>query len=219
AALTRDLEQRYPDDFIPYSSIDPRKSDDIEADVRLHLDTYGWRGLKPYQPRHGLPYNDPLYDPWYRRANELGCFVKLHQTAIGDRFYEEIEAVATKYPNLSLMLAHSGWTWEVARARAAFAKRFPQVYLDLTFTSVLHGVVEYFCEEGLEDRVLFTTDAPMRDAIQQFGWVVYADITEEQKEKILGRNALRMFAHAGLPVAEELRRRYGLSENFAKRTG
>ncbi len=173
-ALTRDLEQRYPDDFIPYAVLDPRKSDDVAADVRLMLDEYGWRGLKPYQPRQGLRYDSPLYDPWYARGNEVGAFVKLHQTAIGDTFYDEVEGMATRFPNLSLMLAHSGWTWEVARARAAFAKRFPQVYLDLTFTSVLHGVVEYFCDEGLEDRVLFTTDAPMRDPIPQFGWVVYA---------------------------------------------
>ncbi len=216
-ALTRDLQLRYPDDFVPYAALDPRKSDDVEADVRLMLDEYGWRGLKPYNPRMGLPYNDPLFDPWYARGNELGAFVKLHQTAIGDTFYEEVEDVAVRYPNLSLMLAHSGWTWEVARQRAAFAHRFPQVYLDLTFTSVLHGAVEFFCEEGLEDRVLFTTDAPMRDPIQQLGWVAYAEVTEEQKEKVLGRNALRMFAHAGQPFVEDLRRRYGLSEDFARR--
>jgi predicted TIM-barrel fold metal-dependent hydrolase len=216
-ALTRELQLRHPDDIIPYAALDPRKSDDVEADVRLMMDEYGWRGLKPYNPRMGLPYNDPLFDPWYARGNELGAFVKLHQTAIGDRFYEEVEDVAVRYPNLSLMLAHSGWTWQVARERAAFAKRFPQVYLDLTFTSVLNGVVEFFCEEGLEDRVLFTTDAPMRDPIQQFGWVVYAEVSEEQKEKILGRNALRMLAHAGLPLAEAIRRRYGLPDDAAPR--
>ncbi len=206
--LIHDLTTRYPDDFIGYATIDPRKSDDVEADVRLCHDVYRFPGLKPYNPRVGLPYNDPLYDPWYRKGNEIGGFVKLHQTAIGDAFLDEIADLATRYPNMNYLLAHSAWTWNVARERAAFARAHPNVYLDLTFTSVLHGVVEYFVEEGLADRVLFCTDAPMRDPIPQLGWVVYSRIDEADRARILGGNMLRVLAHAGVPL-EALHRRYG----------
>jgi predicted TIM-barrel fold metal-dependent hydrolase len=109
---------------------------------------------------------------------------------------------------MNYLLAHSGWTWEVATERAAFARSRPNVYLDLTFTSVLHGVVEYFVEEGLPDRVLYCTDAPMRDPIPQFGWVVYSRIDEADKEKILGGYMLRVLADAGVPL-EGLRHKYG----------
>lgn len=194
----RDLCERFPDDFIAYATIDPKKSDNYEAEIALCHDEYGFRGLKPYNPRVGLPYNSPSYDKWYEKGNEIGGFVKLHQTAIGDNFLNEIADIAVRFPNMNYLLAHSAWTWRLARERAEFAKKFPNVYLDLTFTSVLHGVIEYFVEEGLEDRVLFTTDAPMRDPIPQFGWVVYAQITEAQKEKILGGNALNILNHAGL---------------------
>jgi predicted TIM-barrel fold metal-dependent hydrolase len=102
---------------------------------------------------------------------------------------------------MNYLLAHSGWTWEVARSRVKLAKERKNIYLDLTFTSVLHGVVEYFVDEGLADKVLFTTDAPMRDAIPQFGWVAYAKISEVDKEKILGGNMLKLLAHAGLDVS------------------
>lgn len=207
--LIHDLTQRYPDDIIGYATIDPKKSDDYAADVHLCHDVYGFPGLKPYNPRVGLPYNAPLYDLWYEKGNQIGGFVKLHQTAIGDNYLDEIADLAARYPNMNYLLAHSAWTWDVARERADFARSRPNVYLDLTFTSVLHGVVEFFVEEGLADKVLFCTDAPMRDPIPQFGWVAYSRIDEADKAKALGGNALRVLAHAGVDIAP-LRQRYGL---------
>lgn len=207
--LIYDLTRRYPDDVIGYATIDPRKSDDYEADIHRCHDVYGFPGLKPYNPRVGLPYNSPHYDPWYEKGNAIGGFVKLHQTAIGDDYLEEVAEIAERYPNMNYLLAHSGWTWGVARRRADFARTRDNVYLDLTFTSVLHGVVEHLVEEGLADKVLFCTDAPMRDPIPQFGWVVYSRISEEDKEKILGGNMLRVLEHAGVPVTP-LHRRYAM---------
>lgn len=209
--LINDLQTRYPDDLIGYATIDPKKSADVAADIRLCHDTYGFRGIKPYHPRVGLPYNDPMYDAWYEKGNEIGAFVKLHQSTIGDNFLGEIDDISRRYPNMTYLLAHSGWTWEVARERAAFAKTRPNVMLDLTFTSVLHGVVAFFVEEGLGDRVLFCTDAPMRDPIQQLGWVAYSQVDEPWLEAALGGNALRVLAHAGLTLPA-LRTHYGLDQ-------
>jgi predicted TIM-barrel fold metal-dependent hydrolase len=42
------------------------------------------------------------------------------------------------------------------------------------------------------EKVIFGTDAPMRDPISQFGWVVYSRISEEGKRKILGLNMQRI---------------------------
>jgi predicted TIM-barrel fold metal-dependent hydrolase len=207
--LIHSLTRRYPDDIIGYATIDPKKSDDYEADIRLCHDVYGFPGLKPYNPRVGLPYNSPLYDTWYRKGNEIGAFVKLHQTAIGDEYLAEIAEISERYPNMNYLLAHSAWTWEVARSRVDLVKSRSNVYLDLTFTSVLHGVIEYFVDEGLEDRVLFCTDAPMRDPIPQFGWVAYSRIPESIKEKILGGNMLGVLRHAGVSL-DQLYRKYDL---------
>lgn len=206
--LIHDLQERYPEDVIGYATIDPNKSDNYAGDIALCHDQYGFRGLKPYNPRVGIPYNSPKYDLWYEKGNEIGAFVKLHQTAIGDNFLEEVAEISERFPNMNFLLVHSGWTWEVARSRVDLARERSNVYLDLTFTSVLHGVVEYFVEQGLADRVLFNTDAPMRDPIPQLGWVVYSRIPEADKEKILGKNALTLLEHAGLDL-RDLRGKYG----------
>ncbi|HBN83163.1 MAG TPA: hypothetical protein DDZ89_04910, partial [Clostridiales bacterium] len=71
---------------------------------------------------------------------------------------------------------------------ARYAKKYPNIYLQITYTTVTQGVMEYFVKEGLADKVLYGTDAPMRDPRPQLGWVVYADIPTEDKKKILGGN-------------------------------
>ena len=55
----------------------------------------------------------------------------------------------------------------------------------------------------------------LQDLVEDCQWRV----KQAENMKVLGRNALRMLAHAGLPVAETLRQRYGLSADFARRDG
>ena len=74
------------------------------------------------------------------------------------------------------------------RKAAEVAKKYPNVYLQLTFTSVPEGLIEYLCRDGLADKTLYGTDAPMRDPRPQLGWVAFADISTEDKKKILGGN-------------------------------
>lgn len=68
------------------------------------------------------------------------------------------------------------------------AKKYDNLYLQLTYTNVPEGVIEYLCAEGLADKTMYGTDAPMRGPRPQLGWVAYADISVEDKKKILGGN-------------------------------
>ncbi len=61
-----------------------------------------------------------------------------------------------------------------------------------------NGTIEYMVKELGSERVLYGSDAPMRDPFPQFGWVVYADISEEDKKNILGRNMQRILSDVKL---------------------
>ena len=43
-----------------------------------------------------------------------------------------------------------------------------------------------------DEHVLFGTDAPMRDPRQQLGWVLWSDLPEQTRVKILGANFQRI---------------------------
>jgi predicted TIM-barrel fold metal-dependent hydrolase len=100
----------------------------------------------------------------------------------------EMMDLAPRYPNVAFIMAHSGGSFKDARLAIEIALANPNVYLEITLTSVTYQVIEYMVAHVGADRVLFGTDQPMRDPIPQFGWMVYSHCTFEEKKKMLGLN-------------------------------
>lgn len=181
---------------IGYAVLDPNYVTDWQAELRYYYLQNGCMGIKPYYPRMRVPYNDPWFRPWWEFGNAHRLFALMHPS---DNFVQEMEDLASRYPDITFLLAHSGWTWKVARQHVGLARAFPNCFLEITFTSVLGGVIEYMVREVGSERVVYGSDAPMRDPAPQFGWVAFADIDEQDKRNILGRNMQRILARVNLP--------------------
>ncbi len=186
----------FPDEIVGYAVLDPNYVEDWDAELRYYYEEKGFRGMKPYFPRMRIPYNDPRFGPWWEYGNEHHLFALMHPS---DNFIVEMHDLAKRCPNVNFLLAHSGWSWKIARQHVALTKEYPNCFLEITFTAVTNGAIEYMVEEVGSERVIYGSDAPMRDPFPQFGWVVYADITEEDKRNILGRNMQRIFDAVKLP--------------------
>jgi len=182
---TKQAIEEFQQRFIGYATFDPRFVTDWPGELKRCYEENGMKGLKPYYPKNGVPYNDPRYSAWFQYGNDHHLFALMHMS---DRFISEMEELAPKYPEISFILAHSGWTWKVARDHSALAKKYGNVFCEITFTAVTNGIIEFLVQEIGSEKVLYGSDTVMRDPIPQFGWVVYADIPEEAKRNILGRN-------------------------------
>ena len=186
----------FPEEIIGYAVLDPNYVTDWEAECRYYYEECGFRGMKPYFPRMGVPYNDPRYEPWWEYGNAHHLAALMHPS---ENFKEEMLDLAARFPNVSFLLAHSGWTWRQAHLHVELARKFPNCFLEITFTSVLNGSIEYMVRELGSERIVYGSDAPMRDPFPQFGWVVYANISEDDKRNILGRNMEGILARVNLP--------------------
>lgn len=82
----------------------------------------------------------------------------------------------------------------MAREVVAGMKLHQNIWAELTLTPVTNGVIEWMVSEVGDDRILFGTDAPMRDPRPQFGWVAWADLPVESRKKILGANYMRLLS-------------------------
>jgi len=185
-----------PGSFIAYATLDPLYLTDWDAALDYCYRQHRMMGMKPYFPRQGFPYNDPRYAPWWEFGNRCHLFAKMHPS---DNFVAEMHDLAPRYPNVNFLLAHSGWTWRHAREHVALAQQYPNCHCEITFTSVTNGTIEWMVQEAGEDRVIYGSDTPMRDPFPQFGWVAYADISEQAKRKILGLNMEKIIAQVQLP--------------------
>lgn len=178
--------QAYPGVIEGYATIDPNYSEDFQADILKWHEHYGFKGVKPYYPGVGIPYRSPRYSPWFSYANQHRLFVLLHQDTAN--YLSEVEELASTYADASFLLAHSGGSFQIARERSELANRFANVFLEITLTPVPLGVIELLVAKAGPEKVIFGTDAPMRDPIPQFGWVAYAHISHEHKKMIFGGN-------------------------------
>jgi len=184
---------RYPDRFIGVAYVNPShlSPDRLMREVRLRVEEQGFRGLKPYH-RVDLRYDHPLYEPCWEYANERRLYALLHLMTAVTGGPEVVDKLAERYPDVQWLVAHVGGRWKLAREVATLVKKRKNVWAEITYTAVLNNIIEWMVSEVGDDRILFGTDAPMRDPRPQLGWVAWADLPLESREKILGRNFLRV---------------------------
>ncbi len=175
----------FPQNIIGYATLDPNYVKNWGTELKRCYKNYGMKGMKPYYPRNKVPYNDLRYKPWFKYGNKHRLFALMH---FSDNFFKEMKELASKYPEISFLLAHSGMSYETARKHVALAKKFKNIFLEITYTAVTNGVIEYMVREVGSKRVIYGSDTAMRDPIPQFGWLAYADISETEKRNILGKN-------------------------------
>ena len=193
-------QESFPDIVVPMATVDPTQmtTDEMAAEIDRMFRRGPAAGLKPYHSM-GVAYDDPAWAPFFEFGNEHRLFTLLHPLgklgwSPGNPQTKGFVELATRYPDLSVLIAHSGGSYAFARAAVWVAKQAPNVFLEITLTPVTSRIIEWLVSEVGADRVLYGTDAPMRDPRPQFGWVVHADIDEAAKRQVLGLNLCRILA-------------------------
>lgn len=176
----------------PYLLIDPNYIENIEETAFKYHIVHRFPGMKMLYSRIKRRHTDPVFDPWWKIANENKLYALLDSCDYAG-FLDDVAELAERFPDVSLFLDHAGGSFARAEACVPLAKKYDNVFLQLTYTTVPEGMLEYLCSEGLASKALYGTDAPMRDPRPQLGWVAHADISIEDKKKILGEN-MRMIA-------------------------
>lgn len=194
--LAREMKQ-FPDRIIGYCSIwSARFGRKAVDEVRRCYEEYGFRGLKLVHTVVGLgsyqlltTINEPAMYPIVAAAADLGMPILAHSTP------EECAGILDAVPNARILMAHSGGCptalgdWFRA---IEVAKHYPNIYLDTASSQIDMGYVEAMVEGVGAERVIFGTDMPLIDPNFGVAKVTGADLTEEQKELILGKNILRL---------------------------
>jgi predicted TIM-barrel fold metal-dependent hydrolase len=176
-----------PGRILGYVSVFPSDQARVRAAVTHWLGA-GFSGLKMHDS-NGFRYDDPAYEPAYELANERALPVLLH-TWGGPVQFEAAIAIARRFPDLTVILAHGGSANPDAYIRAVLAA--PNLVMDTCFSRCPLGLLEHLVAGVGAERVVFGSDCCFYSLTQQLGKVMAADLDEAAKRLIRFDNAARI---------------------------
>lgn len=143
-------------------------------------------GIKIHSPLHKydiLEHGDKIFS----FADRMGATVLMHPDRI-----EDMVSFADRYPNMKLIIAHIGSRAHIDAIKNA---KHGNIYTDTSgCLSALNNVIEYATETVGSEKLLFGTDA--YSIPFQYCRIALARISNEDKENILFKNAIRLFPKA-----------------------
>ena len=170
-------------------------SDDLERDVSEIL-KLGLKGIKLHPDIQRFKTDD-------KRAMDIFALAEMNHLPVcvhtGDYRYDysnpnRIKPVLEAFPDLLMIGAHfGGWSmWEDASHEYA---KYDNIIVDCS--SSLYSMTPDKAKELIRlygaSRVMFGTDYPLWDPIDEIERFMKIDLTEEEKEKILYKNASELF--------------------------
>lgn len=183
-----DACDRFPDHFIGFTYL---SADHVEKSLEL-LERCNANGpcqlVKLWISQYA---DDPRLDPIFVRAIELDAavmahtFVKATGNMSRESTYHHVVNRARRHPALKIWLAHYSGRWEEA---ARVVRDCPNVCMDTSGGEPEDGIVNCLLKHIPADRIFFGSDAPGRSFVVQMAKVLSANVTEEQRTKMLGQN-------------------------------
>jgi uncharacterized protein len=197
----------------PVVSVDPTKGPEaIAAAIELWEHQPEIAGVKLFPGYQAFYPHEQRVAPLYEFAHRRGVPVLIHQGDTLDRNgllkYArpiEVDEVAVRYRDVKFVLCHFGNPWIDEAAELVYKNE--NVYAD-TSGLLAHPSAPQFermveqsrlrltqaiVAVGAADRVLYGSDWPLEDLRTAVGLVERLDLPEEDRAKILGENARRLF--------------------------
>ena len=197
----------YPDVFIGFCSVDPRKGKAAVEELERSVLSLGLRGLKLHPIHQAFFPDDPAFIPLFAKAEELGIPVLMHSgyaaagaNAPGGGGFElaysrpipHVDSLAARHPGLTIIMAHPAWPW--IQEQVAVALHKSNVFIDLSGWAPRYIPKELISEASgrLRKKILFGSDYPYISPVTWLEQFQELDIRDESRPLILHDNAARI---------------------------
>lgn len=187
--------EQFPGRIIPYVTINANYPfAQIEAEIKHWRERGSIRAFKLHPALHSRKATDDHYAPLFEYANAYRLPVLAHSWA-GDALGGPavLAELAARYPEANILIGHSASSWQMVDEATAAALQHPNLYLDLTGSGLIYGLLEDLVGRVGASRVLLGTDMPFIDPRPGLGRVLMSGLTEGDKRLILGLNAKGLF--------------------------
>lgn len=199
-----DVMGRFPGKVVGFAGIDPLNGMRSVRAVDHAIRNLGLKGISIEPFSRQVAANDRRLYPVYTKCAELGVPVVVTCGPLpfpGPRISQgdvrAIDDVATDFPELTIVIDHSGWPW--VTETIAIVYRHENVYIDTSLYSHFPGA-ELFADAAntiIKDRILFASAFPTVPLDKALKNVRKLPFSPEALEGVLYGNAQKLLARLG----------------------
>lgn len=159
-----------------------------------------FKGIKIHPSFHLVPADDERYEAVWKYASKNKLPILAHTWDISltnpvqaYSFPSRFEPYLKKYSEVILIMGHSGGRHDGIREAARLGRAYSNVYFDTAGDIYSNCWLEFLAGQVGSDRIMYGSDYSMMDQRNMLGVVMGSDLTIEDKENILYKNAARLF--------------------------
>lgn len=184
--------ERWPDRLLGFAYVNASYPEESLAEVERCIQDGPMLGVKLWVG--GRCDNEDI-DPLIRRCGELNAlvfqhtFFKVTGNLPGESTPDDIAQLATRHPDVPLICGHTGGDWTLG---IRSIRQFSNVSVGIGGSDPAAGFVEMAVRELGPERVLYGSDIGGRSFASQLAKVYGAQISDEQRNLVLGGNLRRM---------------------------
>ena len=152
-------------------------------------------GVKVHPEAHHFPikeYGEELFS----FCSQQKAIMQIH-SGEANSMPEDMVAFADNYPEVTVIAAHLGCGSDgdpSHQVRAIKRCKNGNIYTDISSVrSILPGILEWAVEQIGAEKLLFGTDTPLHHIGMMKARVIYSELSYEQKQRILHKNAEKLF--------------------------
>ncbi|MBQ2840752.1 MAG: amidohydrolase [Oscillospiraceae bacterium] len=183
--------KEFPGRIYGYVCLNPTYMDDMVPELEKYKDNPGFKGIKFHISINKTPFSSPKYAPALKYADEHGMVVLMHTYGIDQLV--ALAAVSDEYKNAKFIAAHSEVGIDSVERIGEAVNSRSNFYVDTALAGAAEGSIELLAKYVDTKKILYGTDIAFYSPNFTFGRIALADIDDEAKLDILGRNAEKLF--------------------------
>jgi predicted TIM-barrel fold metal-dependent hydrolase len=184
--------EKAPDRLVGFFSSDVKAKDAVDLFTEA-VTKYGAKGMKIHPVYAACAADDEKWIyPLLERAGELKVPVMFHSGEAPYATPWQIGLAAMDFPKTTIILEHMGFdAMCFTNAAIKMAKKSENIILGTTGVMYEFPITKAVNAIG-DDRIVYGGEIPMNNPLHEILKVKLAKISDEAKEKILGRNIARI---------------------------
>ena len=193
--LVSQAVQEHPERFWGLCRVDPWQGDAAVAEVRRGFEALGACGLYLDPWEENFQANDNVVEPVLEAAGSYRKPVVINAGHLRVSHPTQVRDIVARFPAVQFVACNGGQiniSGMLQREARQMLETCPNVAIQTAGTYREDFLEEIATEVG-EERVLFASRSPIYDQEFEMARVRFAHLSEGQKQKLWGSNALRIF--------------------------